>query len=153
VITVSILGADRRQFLEGYKLPLLVFSVSGYFQLFICDFVAVMWLFGVRWWWWIVRSNSAVWLNDWLIVINIFLFNTKWRARAHQLLSRGVAIKSGLGGRNRRLAPKKFFCTSPPISAFGGDLMTYHCTGQKTFKTQRKQYIWAYRLTDILLLT
>ena len=34
-------------------------------------------------------------------------------------------------------APKNFFCTCPPISAFWGDLMTYHCTGQKTFKTNQ----------------
>jgi len=59
-------------------------------------------------------------------------------------VTRGVAIKSGLGGRNRRVSAENFFLHVPPISAFffgGGDLMTYHCTGQKTFKTQRKQYI------------
>ena len=36
----------------------------------------------------------------------------------------------------------KFFLHVPPnFGILGGDLMTYHCTGQKTFKTQRKQYI------------
>ena len=56
-------------------------------------------------------------------------------------VTRGVAIKSGLGGRNRRVSAENFFLHVPPISAFFFDLMTYHCTGQKTFKTQRKQYI------------
>ena len=41
----------------------------------------------------------------------------------------GVAIKSGLGGGEiGAKAPKNFFCTSPPISAFWGgpnDLSLY----------------------------
>ena len=48
---------------------------------------------------------------------------------------RGVAIKSGLG------AEKNFLARPPQFRSFGGDLMTYHYTGQKTFKTQRKNFL------------
>ena len=69
------------------------------------------------------------------------------QGRSHQ-------VRFGGGTKSARSAEKFFFCTSPPqFRHFGGPIMTYHCTGQKTFKTQRKQYIWAYRQTDILLLT
>ena len=68
--------------------------------------------------------------------------NPKFWVQIVAIPIRGVAIKSGLGGDEIFFCTsKKFFCTPPQFRHFGGDLMTYHCTGQKTFKTQTNRHI------------